>query len=99
VPVVAPDAGGPRDLVLPGRTGYLVPPRPDGAHASDPASVVADEKLRAAVAALADPALRRRFGAAARQSVLRRTWSAVCDELVVHYAEVLGQPTVTSRAA
>ena len=75
------------------------PPRPDGAHASDPASVAADEKLRAAVAALADPALRRRFGAAARQSVLRRTWSAVCDELVVHYAEVLGQPTVTSRAA
>jgi phosphatidylinositol alpha 1,6-mannosyltransferase len=99
LPVVAPDAGGPRDLVLPGRTGYLVPPRPEGADASDPASVAADAKLRAAVAALTDPALRRRFGAAARQSVLRRTWSAVCDELVVHYSEVLGRPTDTRRAA
>ena len=36
VPVVAPDAGGPRDLVLPGRTGYLVPPRPDGARRVGP---------------------------------------------------------------
>jgi len=99
LPVVAPDAGGPRDLVLPGRTGYLVPPRPDGADAADPASVAADATLRAAVAALTDPALRRRFGAAARQSVLRRTWSAVCDELVVHYAEVLGQQVVARRAA
>ena len=99
LPVVAPDAGGPRDLVLLGRTGYLVPPRPDGADATDPAAVAADATLRAAVAALTDPALRRRFGAAARQSVLRRTWSAVCDELVVHYSEVLGRPADTRRAA
>jgi phosphatidylinositol alpha 1,6-mannosyltransferase len=99
LPVVAPDAGGPRDLVLPGRTGYLVPPRPEGADASDPASVAADTTLRAAVAALTDPVLRRRFGAAGRQSVLRRTWSAVCDELVVHYSEVLGRPADTRRAA
>ncbi|MDN5853814.1 MAG: glycosyltransferase family 1 protein [Actinomycetia bacterium] len=99
VPVVAPDAGGPRDLVLPGRTGYLVPPRPEGVAPSHPACVAADEHLRAAVAALADPGLRCRFGAAARRSVLRRTWSAVCDELVVHYAEVLGRPTIPARAA
>jgi phosphatidylinositol alpha 1,6-mannosyltransferase len=91
LPVVAPDAGGPRDLVLPGRTGYLVPPHPDGSEgAHDPRSVAADAELRAAVVALTDPATRARFGAAARQSVLRRTWSTVCDELLAHYADVIG---------
>jgi phosphatidylinositol alpha 1,6-mannosyltransferase len=87
LPVVAPDAGGPRDLVLPGRTGFLVPPRPDGADAS--AVAEADAALRGAVMAMTDPALRARLAAAARPSVLRRTWSAVCDELVAHYSEVI----------
>jgi phosphatidylinositol alpha 1,6-mannosyltransferase len=91
VPVVAPDAGGPRDLVLPGRTGFLVPPLPE-----DGLSVDADAQLRAAVRALTDPTLRARFGAAARQSVLRRTWSAVCDELLAHYAEVIGSAAVSA---
>lgn len=87
LPVVAPDAGGPRDLVLPGRTGFLVPPWPgDG----DPASrTAADERLRAAVATLVDEPTRARFGAAARRSVLRKTWSTVGDQLVAHYAETI----------
>jgi phosphatidylinositol alpha 1,6-mannosyltransferase len=89
LPVVAPDAGGPRDLVLPGRTGFLVPPRPGDATADDPRSVEADRQLRAAVLALADGELRTRFAAAARRSVLRRTWSTVGDELVAHYNDVL----------
>lgn len=76
VPVVAADAGGPRDLVLPGRTGYLV----------DVADVAGG--VERAVAALAQPELRRRFGLAARRSVLRRTWPAVCDELLGHYRAV-----------
>ncbi|MFC5992600.1 glycosyltransferase family 4 protein [Pseudonocardia hispaniensis] len=96
LPVVAPDAGGPRDLVLPGRTGWLVPPRPDGAEPGDPTAEAADAALRAAVASLRDPARRARFGAAARRSVLHRTWSTVCDELLGHYAEVIG---AASRAA
>ncbi|MCO1655268.1 glycosyltransferase family 4 protein [Pseudonocardia humida] len=88
LPVVAPDAGGPRDLVLPGRTGFLVPPRPEGADAA--AVAAADAELRGAVLALTDPVLRARLAAAARPSVLRRTWSTVCDELVAHYCEVIG---------
>ena len=84
LPVVAPDAGGPRDLVLPGRTGFLVPARPDGADGG-----AADAQLRSAVSALRDDRLRARFGAAARTSVLRRTWTTVGDEPLVHYADVI----------
>jgi phosphatidylinositol alpha 1,6-mannosyltransferase len=74
VPVLAPNAGGPRDLVQHGKTGFLLDDlRTD---------------LRPAVDTLMDPALRARFSAAGRRAVLGRTWTAVCDELVDHYAAV-----------
>ncbi|MER6787815.1 glycosyltransferase family 1 protein [Streptomyces sp. NPDC000658] len=77
VPVVAPAAGGPLDLVAHGRTGLLVPPR-------DAAAV------RDAVASLAgDPARRTAFGAAGRDTVEGRTWAAVGDRLIAHYQDVL----------
>ncbi|MFI1163924.1 glycosyltransferase family 4 protein [Streptomyces sp. NPDC020801] len=79
VPVVAPAAGGPLDLVAHGRTGLLVPPR-------DAAAV------REAVRSLAaDPALRTAFGAAGRAAVEGRTWEAVGDQLLAHYADVLAE--------
>lgn len=76
VPVVAPNAGGPRDLVQPD-TGYLF---------GD------DDELCAAVLELRDPLRRKRLGNAARRWVRGRTWAAVCDELLGHYAAVLGLP-------
>ncbi|MEU5752219.1 glycosyltransferase family 1 protein [Streptomyces sp. NPDC047829] len=77
VPVVAPAAGGPLDLVVPGRTGLLVPPRDAAA-------------LRDAVWALsADPVLRAAYGAAGRTAVEGRTWAAVGDRLIGHYTDVL----------
>ncbi|MBT2419881.1 glycosyltransferase family 1 protein [Streptomyces sp. ISL-22] len=77
VPVVAPAAGGPLDLVDHGRTGFLVPPR-------DP------DALRDAVRALvADPALRAAYGAAGRATVEGRTWAAVGDQLIGHYGDVV----------
>ncbi|MEU7056695.1 glycosyltransferase family 1 protein [Streptomyces sp. NPDC046197] len=77
VPVVAPAAGGPLDLVGHGRTGLLVPPR-------DAAAV------REAVSSLAaDPQLRAAYGAAGRATVEGRTWSAVGDQLIAHYEDVL----------
>ncbi|MFE7934001.1 glycosyltransferase family 4 protein [Streptomyces sp. NPDC057456] len=77
VPVVAPAAGGPLDLVAHGRTGLLVPPRD--------ATVVRD-----AVAELvADPARRAVYGAAGRATVEGRTWAAVGDRLIGHYEDVL----------
>ncbi|CAL9637970.1 GDP-mannose-dependent alpha-mannosyltransferase [Streptomyces sp. enrichment culture] len=77
VPVVAPAAGGPLDLVDHGRTGLLVPPRDADA-------------VRDAVASLAaDPVLRAAYGAAARATVEDRTWAAVGDRLIEHYEDVL----------
>ncbi|TDC08376.1 glycosyltransferase family 1 protein, partial [Streptomyces sp. 8K308] len=76
VAVVAPAAGGPLDLVDHGRTGLLVPPG-DG------------EAIREAVRTLRDdPALRARLAEAAATAVAGRTWSAVGDQLLEHYARV-----------
>jgi phosphatidylinositol alpha 1,6-mannosyltransferase len=86
LPVLAPAAGGPRDLVRHGRTGYLLAP--------GRAEFEAD--LRTRVHELQDPALRSELGAKARAAVLGRTWSAVCAELVEHYEAVRGR---AARAA
>ncbi|MBV8540524.1 MAG: glycosyltransferase family 1 protein [Pseudonocardiales bacterium] len=90
LPVIAPDAGGPRDLVAHGCTGFLLP------ETGKDADATFGDALRRAVLVLAqDSALRSRYGAAARRSVLRRTWPALCDELLTHYAEVTGLPADT----
>ncbi len=87
LPVVAPASGGPVDLVDDGATGYLVSPGEPG-------------ELAAAVGRLAaSPALRERFGEAARRRVLSRTWSALTDELLGHYAAVTGADAVPARLA
>lgn len=84
LPVLAPNAGGPRDLVDHGRTGYLLPVG-RAAFASE---------LRERVDLLAnDSDLRKRLGATARATVLRRTWPAVCEELIGHYEAVTGHRT------
>jgi len=87
LPVVAPAAGGPLDLVRNGTTGFLVQP----GSASALASVVA--RLAA------DPALRAAQGRAGRQMVLQRSWSVMCDELIGHYADVLESAGSAEREA
>ena len=78
LPVIAPAAGGPLDLVDDGVTGRLVPP----GHV---------DAVTSAVAALAaDAGLREKYGAAGRRKVLGRSWSALTDELLGHYQAVLG---------
>lgn len=77
VPVVAPAAGGPLDLVDHGRTGLLVPPRD------------ADAVRDAVQSLVADPALRAAYGAAGHATVDGRTWAAIGDQLIGHYADVL----------
>ncbi|MCV7278412.1 glycosyltransferase family 1 protein [Mycolicibacterium flavescens] len=75
LPVIAPNAGGPRDLVAPYRTGLLL--EVDSFEARLPESV--DHLI----------AERQRYSVAARRSVLSRTWPAICDELLSHYDDVV----------
>lgn len=73
IPVVAPRAGGPIDLVDHGTNGYLFDPDDD-------------TQLRAYVENLViDPSLRSRMGEAGRRSVLTKSWDSICGELVEHY--------------
>ncbi|MEY9853631.1 phosphatidylinositol alpha 1,6-mannosyltransferase [Leifsonia sp. EB41] len=77
LPVVAPRAGGPIDLVEHGVDGLLFPPADD-------------RGLRAAVSMLAtDAPLRLRMGEAGRRRVLGRGWDVLCSELVGHYEQVI----------
>lgn len=78
VPVVAPRAGGPIDVVADGTAGFLYEPG-DG---RDLAAYV--DKL------VSDKLLRRRMGLAARRSVRGRSWGSVNEALVEHYREVSG---------
>ena len=77
LPVVAPDAGGPRDLVAPMHTGLLLP--------------VGEFETRLPGAVDHLLAERARYSVAARRSVLGRTWPAVCEQLLGHYEAVVGQ--------
>ena len=87
VPVVAPAAGGPLDLVDHGRNGLLYDP-------ADPPS------LHATVARLVgDVELRRSLASTGLTTVAERSWSAVVDELIdVHYAAVVlpGRPVLAA---
>lgn len=75
LPVIAPDAGGPRDLVTSWRTGLLL------------AVNEFESRLPDAVAHLTSE--RPRYAVAARRSVVGRSWPVICDELLGHYEAVL----------
>ncbi|HEY6577225.1 MAG TPA: glycosyltransferase family 1 protein [Mycobacterium sp.] len=76
LPVIAPNAGGPRDLVAPYRTGLLLEVDDFEAKLSESVDHLIAE--------------RHRYSVAARRSVLGRTWPAICDELLGHYEAVQG---------
>src|SRR5262249_30278479 len=79
-PVVATRVTGCPDAVVDGVTGTLVPPR-------DPAALAA-----ALAAYVADPALRREHGRAARRHVLARfAPEAIWDAQAAVYARLLGR--------
>ncbi|MCW2628974.1 MAG: alpha-mannosyltransferase [Mycobacterium sp.] len=77
LPVIAPNAGGPRDLVAPYRTGLLLEVDEFEAKLADSVDHLIAE--------------RHRYSVAARRSVLGRTWPAICDQLLGHYDAVRGE--------
>ncbi len=77
VPVVAPAAGGPIDLVDHGRTGYLYGPGDLSA-------------MRSHVEELVESvALRKAFGSAGQDKVAAKSWATLGDELLARYDELL----------
>lgn len=87
VPVVAARATGAVDLVEPGETGFLVPPRDCAAYAD------AIERM------IADPALRRRLGEAGRRKASGYRWDTVNQRVVDTYLELLSGPAPRERIA
>jgi phosphatidylinositol alpha 1,6-mannosyltransferase len=87
LPVVAPAAGGPLDLVRDGITGFLVKPGDATAMADAVGKLVADPQLRAAQSH------------AAREMVVGRSWPVMCDELLDHYEAVLAAHRQASGTA
>jgi phosphatidylinositol alpha 1,6-mannosyltransferase len=84
IPVVAPRAGGPIDLIDHGVTGYLYDPE-------DP------DTLRAFVEALTlDPELRSRMGEAGRRSVLGKSWHGICSDLLDYYDQAIASRVVVA---
>jgi phosphatidylinositol alpha 1,6-mannosyltransferase len=83
--VVAPAAGGPKDIVRHGVTGYLYGPEDD-----------ADLRRRVAELA-ADPALRARMGEAGLAAVRPRSWEALCDQLLAYYGRAIEDHATTPR--
>jgi phosphatidylinositol alpha 1,6-mannosyltransferase len=87
VPVVAPRAGGPIDVVADGVAGFLYTPG-DGADLSAYVDKLASDGL-----------LRRRMGLAARRSVAGRSWESVNARLVEHYRDAVGERVSLRRLA
>jgi len=86
LPVLAVDAGGPRELITDGVDGLLRPAR---------AEAIADALLLLAGSA----ALRQRLGSAARRSVDQRTWTRALERLGTGYRAALGEPAGEQRDA
>ncbi|GAA5158295.1 glycosyltransferase family 4 protein [Ornithinimicrobium tianjinense] len=76
LPVVAPARGGPLDLVEVGVTGDLFDPDRPGDLAAKVAPLVGPEAAE----------LRERMGLAARDRVVTRSWPALVEQLLDHYA-------------
>ncbi|MCT1909964.1 glycosyltransferase family 4 protein [Brachybacterium paraconglomeratum] len=77
LPVIAPRRGGPVDLVTPSRTGWLYTPG------------MLDELRDRAADLLFDDSKREAFGTAALESVRKRTWPVLSEQLRGYYRRAI----------
>jgi phosphatidylinositol alpha 1,6-mannosyltransferase len=75
VPVIAPDSGGPIDLVENGKTGYLI-------NTGNPKEIKRVVKL----IQQSDASELRQV---TRESVVNRTWQSINQELISHYLQLI----------
>ena len=78
IPAIVPHTGGPADLVAHGRTGYVI-------------NISDGEELNRIVNHHHARSDRKQMRIAARDSVSKRTWGRINDELEAHYQEVINQ--------
>jgi glycosyltransferase involved in cell wall biosynthesis len=87
VPVIAPNSGGPTDLVKHGWTGFLI----------DTSNTYS---LNHSVNQILHSSEHRLMSERARESVIHRTWELVNSQLVMHYKDlVLSQAQQNERVA
>ena len=79
LPVIAPRRGGPIDLVTPSRTGWLYTPG------------MLDELREHAADLLFDDAKRAAFGRAALETVRKRTWPVLAEQLRGYYGTAIAR--------
>ena len=77
VPVIAPNSGGPIDLVDEGKTGFLI-------NTGNPKEIRRVVKLIQQGSAV-------EWRRAARESVINRTWQAINLELIGHYLQLISK--------
>lgn len=83
LPAIAPRRGGPVDLIAPSRTGWLYTPG------------MLDELRDHAADLLFDDAKRAAFASAALDSVRKRTWPVLAEQLRGCYEQAIRQPVRT----
>jgi starch synthase len=93
-PVVASAVGGIPEVVVEGKTGYLVPYEGDGTPKNEPRDPerFAKDFAEAMNRLIADPKLAESMGQAGRERVVANfSWSSIADQTVALYRKLLGR--------
>jgi len=92
VPVVASSVGGIPEIVVPEKTGYLVPFEGDGSPKNEPRDpeAFASDLAKAMNRLIDDPELAKRLGAAGRERVLETfSWRSIAEQTLALYQSLL----------